>query len=83
MADLKSGLEQAFELVDRRQNDAALEIVNELLADLEPPNRITDIPPGQSTLYDWLQLAKKSLQGDEGVIVTPKIALRSALALVH
>jgi hypothetical protein len=83
MEDLKSALQQAFDLVDRRETAAALKVVEEMLATLQPPDRIADIPPGQATLYDWLKLAQKSLRGDEGVLVTPKIALRSAMALAH
>ena len=83
MKDMQSALQEAFNHVDRRENDAALKIVTDLLADLKPPDRVGDIPPGRATLYDWLQLAKKSLKGEEGVMVTPKIALRSALALAH
>ena len=83
MEDMKSALQKAFDHVDRRENAAALKIVDDLLAAMTPPNRITDVPPGKATPYDWLYLAKKSLQGDEGVLVTPKIALRSAMALTH
>ena len=83
MADIKSALQEAFNHVDRRENDAALQIVNDLLATLTPPDRIGVTPPAKATIYDWLQLAKRSLQGEEGVLVTPKIALRSAMALAH
>jgi hypothetical protein len=83
MEDLKSALQEAFDLVDRRQNPAALKIIDEVLTAMKPPDRIGGIPPGAATVYDWLQLARKSLKGEEGVLVTPKIALRSAIALVH
>ena len=83
MADIESALQEAFNHVDRRENDAALKIVTDLLAGLTPPDRVCDIPPGKATIYDWLQLAKKSLKGEEGVLVTPKIALRSAMALAR
>jgi len=83
MADIESALQEAFNHVDRRENDAALKIVTDLLAGLTPPDRVCDIPPGKATLYDWLKLAQKALRGEEGVLVTPKIALRSAMALVH
>jgi hypothetical protein len=83
MKDMQSALQEAFELVDRRENAAALKIVNDLLAGLTPPDRIGAVPPAKATVYNWLQLAKKSLQGEAGVLVTPKIALRSAMALVH
>jgi hypothetical protein len=82
MEDLKSALQKAFDLVDRRENPAALKIIEDLLAAMEPPDRIRGIPPGAATVYDWLQLARKSLKGEE-VQVTPKIALRSAIALAH
>ena len=82
MEDLQKMLTDAFELVDRRENAAALKLVDAILAELAPPDRVGAIPPARATIYDWLQLARKSLAG-EATPVTPKIALRSALALVH
>jgi hypothetical protein len=83
MKDMQSALQEAFNHVDRRENAAALQIVTDLLAGLPPPDRAGVTPPAKATIYDWLQLAKKSLKGEEGVLVTPKIALRSAMALAH
>lgn len=82
MKDLQNKIQEAFDLVDRRQNDAALAVVNDLLAQIPPPNRITEVPAGRATIYDWLLIARKSLKGEPSM-VGPKIALRSALALVH
>ena len=45
MAVLKSDLQKAFDMVDRRQNDAALKVIDEILSGLEPPNRV-EIAPG-------------------------------------
>ena len=81
MADLKEALSRAFDLVDRRENEAALQVINEVLAGLKPPDRVGDIPPARATVYDWLQLARQALTG-EPVLVPPKAALRSALALL-
>jgi len=81
MADIKEELARAFDLVDRRQNEAALKIINQILAGLKPPDRVGDIPPARATAYDWLQLARRALRGEPGM-VPPKAALRSALALV-
>ncbi len=81
MADMKSQIQEAYHMVDRRQNDAALKLINELLAGLEPPNRM-EIPAARTTVFDHLQSARRSLAG-EPEIVPPKAALRSALALVH
>ncbi len=81
MTDMKSQIQEAYNLMDRGQKDAALKIVNDLLAGLEPPNRM-EIPPARPTIFDWLQKAKRGLAG-EPEIVPPKAALRSALALVH
>jgi len=81
MAVLKSDLQKAFDMVDRRQNEAALKVIDEILSGLEPPNRV-EIPAARPTIYDWLQTARRSLAG-EHEIVPPKAALRSALALVH
>jgi hypothetical protein len=82
MADLHEQLKKAFELVDKRQNEAALAIINELLAGLTPPDRVGDIPAARATIYDWLKKARRGLAG-EPEIIAPKIALRSAMALVH
>jgi hypothetical protein len=82
MENLKAQLQKAFDLVDKRQNDAALAIINELLAGLRPPDRIGDIPPAKETVYDWLHKARRGLAG-EPEIIAPKIALRSALSLVY
>lgn len=81
MAVLKSDLQKAFDMVDRRQNDAALKLIDEILAGLEPPNRV-EIPPARPTIFDHLQTARRALAG-EPEIEPPKAALRSALALVH
>ncbi len=81
MPDMKSQIQEAFNLMDRGEKDAALKIVNDLLAGLEPPNRM-EIPPARPTIFDHLQTARRSLAG-EPEIVPPKAALRSALALVH
>jgi len=82
MADMKSDIQKAFDMVDRRQNDAALKVIDEILAGLTPPDRIGDIPPARPTIFDHLQTARRSLAG-EHEIVPPKAALRSALALVR
>jgi len=79
---LKEALSRAFDLVDRRRNDEALEIVNEVLAGLQPPDRVGAVPPARATVYDWLHEAKKALSG-EPAKAPPKAALRSALALVY
>ncbi len=82
MTDIRSQIQEAYNMVDRRQNDAALKVIDDLLAGLQPPNRVGDIPPARPTLYDWLWKAKRGLSGEDE-IVPPKAALRSALALVH
>ncbi len=82
MADMKIQIQEAYNMVDRGQKDAALKLVNEILADLSPPDRVGDIPAARPTIFDWLQKARKGLAG-EHEIVPPKAALRSALALVH
>ena len=82
MADMKSDIQKAFDMVDRRQNDAALKVIDEILSGLQPPDRIGDIPPARPTIFDHLQTARRSLAG-EPEIVPPKAALRSALALVR
>ena len=82
MTDMKSEIQKAFDLVDRRENEAALQIIEEILSGLKPPDRVGDVPPARSTIYDWLTKAKRGLAG-EPEIVPPKAALRSALALVH
>lgn len=81
MAEMKSEIQKAFDMVDRRQNDAALKVIDEILAGLEPPNRV-EVPPARPTIFDHLQTARRGLAG-EPEIVPPKAALRSALALVH
>ncbi len=81
MADMKTQIQQAYDMADRRQNDAALKVIDEILAGLQPPNRM-EVPPARPTIYDWLQKARRGLAG-EAEIVPPKAALRSALALVH
>lgn len=81
MTDMKSEIQKAFDMVDRGQNDAALQVIDAILANLSPPNRV-EIPPARPTIYDWLQKARRGLAG-EPEIVPPKAALRSALALVH
>jgi len=81
MTEMKSQIQEAYSMVDRRQNEAALKLINEILAHLSPPDRIGDIPPARPTIYDWLWKAKRALSG-EPELVPPKAALRSALALV-
>lgn len=81
MADMKSQIQAAYDMVDRRQNDAALKVIDEILSGLEPPNRV-EIPPARPTIFDHLQAARRALTG-EHEITPPKAALRSALALVH
>jgi hypothetical protein len=81
MAVLKSDLQKAFDMVDRRQNEAALKVIEEILSGLESPNRM-EIPAARPTIFDHLQAARRALAG-EPEIVPPKAALRSALALVH
>ncbi len=81
MADMKSQIQQAYDMADRRENDAALKVIDEILATLAPPNRM-EVPAARPTIYDWLQKARRGLSG-EHEIVPPKAALRSALALVH
>ena len=44
MADMKSDIQKAFDLVDRRQDDAALKVIDEILAGLTPPDRVGGIP---------------------------------------
>ena len=82
MTDMKSQIQEAYNLADRRQNDAALKVIDEILAGLTPPDRVGDIPPARPTIFDHLQAARRGLAG-EPEIVPPKAALRSALALVH
>ena len=82
MTEMKSQIEEAFLMLDRHQNEAALKLIDEILAHLSPPDRIGDIPPARLTIYDWLWKAKRGLSG-EPELVPPKAALRSALALVH
>ena len=82
MADMKSEIQKAFDMVDRRQNDAAIKVIDEILAGLQPPDRVGDIPPARPTIFDHLHTARRSLAG-EHEIVPPKAALRSALALVR
>ena len=43
MADMQNQLQAAYDMVDRRQNEAALKLINEILSGLEPPNRM-EIP---------------------------------------
>ncbi len=81
MPDMKTQIQTAYDMVDRRQNDAALKVIDDLLSDLTPPNRM-EIPPARPTIFDWLHKARRGLTG-EPEIVPPKAALRSALALVH
>ncbi len=81
MPDMKTQIQAAYDMVDRRQNDAALKIIDEILGGLEPPNRM-EIPPARLTIFDWLHKARRGLTG-EPEQVPPKAALRSALALVH
>lgn len=82
MADMKSQIQEAYDMVDRRQTAAALKLIDQILAGMAPPDRVGDIPPARPTIYDWLWKAKRGLSG-EPEIVPPKAALRSALALVH
>ncbi len=81
MTDIRGQIQEAYDMVDRRQNNVALKIIDEILTTLQPPNRM-EIPPARPTIYDHLQTARRSLAG-EPEIVPPKAALRSALALVH
>ncbi len=81
MTDMKSQIQQAYDMADRRENAAALKVIDEILAQLSPPNRM-EVPAARPTTYDWLQKARRGLAG-EHEIVPPKAALRSALALVH
>lgn len=81
MTDVKNQIQAAYDMVDRRQNDAALKLINEILSGLEPPNRV-EIPAARPTIFDWLQKARRGLT-NEPEMVPPKAALRSALALVH
>ncbi len=81
MTDMRSQIQEAYNMVDRRQNDAALRVIDEILATLQPPNRM-EIPAARPTIFDHLQTARKGLSG-EPEIVPPKAALRSALALVR
>jgi hypothetical protein len=82
MTEMKSQIQEAYNMVDRGQNEAALKRIDEILANLQAPDRIGDIPPARPTIYDWLWKAKRGLSG-EPELVPPKAALRSALALVH
>lgn len=81
MADMKTQIQAAYDMVDRRQTDAALKLIDELLSGLEPPNRM-ELPAARPTIFDHLQTVRRSLVG-EHEIVPPKAALRSALALVR
>lgn len=81
MSDMKSQIQEAYNMVDRRQNDAALKLIDDLLTNLSPPNRV-ELPPARPTIFDHLQTARRALAG-EHEITPPKAALRSALALVH
>ena len=40
MADMQNQIQAAYDMVDRRQNDAALKLIDEIFAGLEPPNRM-------------------------------------------
>ncbi len=46
MADMKSDIQKAFDMVDRRQNDAALKVIDEILAGLDAPGPDRRHPPG-------------------------------------
>jgi hypothetical protein len=81
VADMQIQIQAAYDMVDRRQNDAALKLIDEILSGLEPPNRM-EIPAARPTIFDHLQAARRGLSG-EHELVPPKAALRSALALVH
>ena len=81
MSDMQSQIQAAYNMVDRRQNDAALKLIDEMLSGLEPPNRM-ELPAARPTIFDYLQTARRALSG-EHEITPPKAALRSALALVH
>ena len=81
MTDMQTQIQAAYDMVDRRQNDAALKLIDEILSGLEPPNRM-EIPAARPTIFDHLQAARRALAG-EPEITPPKAALRSALALVH
>ena len=81
MADMQNQIQAAYDMVDRRQHDAALKLIDEILSGLEPPNRM-EIPAARPTIFDHLQAARRALSG-EPEITPPKAALRSALALVH
>ncbi len=65
MADMQNQIQAAYDMVDRRQNDAALKLIDEILAGLEPPNRV-EIPAARPTIFDHLQTARRALAGDNG-----------------
>ena len=75
MTDMKNEIQKAFDMVDRRQNDAALQVIKAILAELAPPNRV-EIPAARQTIYDWLEKARRGLAG-EPEIVPPKAALEA------
>ena len=45
MTDRRNQIQDAYNMVDRRQNDAALKAIEEILAGLTPPNRATTCRP--------------------------------------
>jgi hypothetical protein len=63
MLAMKSQIQAAHDLVDRRQNDAALKMIDDLLSNLTPPNRV-EIPADRPTLSDWLHKAQRGLTGE-------------------
>ena len=55
MADMKDQIQEAYNMVDRRQNDAALK--SSTRSSRGPPNR-WEIPPARPTIFDHLQTAR-------------------------
>ena len=67
MADMQNQIQAAYDMVDRRQNDAALKVIDEILAGLEPPNRM-EIPAARPTIFDHLQAARRALAGEHEIV---------------
>jgi hypothetical protein len=76
MPDVRSDINKALDYLARRDRAQALKVVEDLLAGMEPPNRV-EIPPGRVTAYDLVEQTRKHLAGE---IDTPSadVSLRSA-----
>ncbi len=71
MESMQSALQKAFDLVDRRENAAALKIVTDLLAKLAPPDRVGDIPPARPTKCFFTPDKSKTPAAPPGTEISP------------